>query len=103
MHDRIVVIRSEVIAISDVLRKVVLHCWVNVYPDNADEGIAIFSALLMPQAYGVANLMNRVASRAAIAQCDILLSSSPADHRRAAAPWLKVHKIWKLCGVRWST
>ena len=65
MHDRAVVVRPNVITISYVLVEVVFESGSNVRPVNSYKLIAIFTALLVPESDHVANLMNRVAHRAA--------------------------------------
>ena len=91
MHDRPVVVRSEVVAILDVLAKVELHRGVDIGPHDGYEAISIFAALLVPQAHGMTDLVDCVSRRAIGTERDVLLSTLSPDHRRAAAAGARRH------------
>ena len=58
VHDRIVVIGPDVVAVGDALGEVVLAAGDDVLPVDGHIIIAILTALLVPQAQGVADLVN---------------------------------------------
>ena len=81
VHDGAVVVGTEIVAVAHVLGEVVLQRRIDVRPNDTHEGVAILPALFVPQADGVADLMDCVAGAAALAQCDRLLSAAVADLR----------------------
>ena len=84
MHDRAVVIRAHVVPVGDVLVKVVLHPRLDLVPVDGHERVAVRARLLVPEADGVACLVDRVAGSAARAEVDELLAALAAHRRRAA-------------------
>ena len=99
MHDRAVVVPSDVIAVIHMLGEVVDRRRDDVRPLNRDEGVAILAALLMPQSDHVPDLVNAITCRAPITKGDRLASTLPADERRTAIARNEFHPV-SVCGVR---
>ena len=99
MHDGAEVVGAQVVAVLYVLVEVVLHRRVDVGPVDLHELVAVLAALLMPQAHGVADLVDGVAGGAARAQRDGLHAAAPPHMRGAAAAGHEAHIVRVLRGV----
>ena len=75
MHDGAVIVRANVVAVGDVLKEIVLETLNYVVPHNCDVGVAIAPALLVPEAYGVPDLVNRIPRRTVRTKIDVLDSA----------------------------
>ena len=61
MHDGIIVVRSYVVSIVDVLVEVVLSSGLDFIPVNGNECIPVSAAVFVPQTNRMANFMDRAA------------------------------------------
>ncbi len=83
VHDRPVVVASQVVAVGDVLAEVVFAPFQDVFPAHAHETVTVLPALLMPQPYGMTDFVDRVAQGASATQGDVLSASAHAHIRGA--------------------
>src|SRR5918993_459903 len=100
VHDRAVVVRPDVVTIGDVLVEVVLTTGLDVLPVDGDELVAILTALLVPQADGVADLVDAAPGVTAGAHRDVLPTGpAHADLRRASGAVKEAHEVREARGV----
>src|SRR5262245_34275768 len=79
VHDRVIIIGSEVVTVADILAEIVDGARDNVLEVDADEAIPVFAALLMPQSHRMADLMNYIAGGAIAPKVDKLLAPTHAN------------------------
>ena len=82
-----------------MLREIMLQCRIDVGPYDAHEGVAVFAALFVPKTDGMADLMDRVAGAAPLAQRHRLLPAAPPNLGGAACAGLEHHKIGHTRGT----
>ena len=75
MHDRAVIIRTDVVAISDALIELRPVGCSDVRVVNRHEAVAIFATLLMPQSDDMPNFVDDVPGGARRVQVDKLLTA----------------------------
>jgi hypothetical protein len=79
MHDRVVVVRADVVTIGDVLVEVVRALLLDVGPVYGHERVAVLTTLFVPEADAVTDFVNRRSGLAALGECDVLPVSPHAD------------------------
>ena len=103
VHDRAVVVGAQVVAVDDVLVELRRHAGLDVLPVDRHEKVAVLAALLVPETDRVADLVDRVARRAAGAQADVLAPASHPDERPAPTRIREVDVVRELGGIRRCT
>src|SRR5262249_33432069 len=93
VHDRVVVVWPDVVAIGDVLIEIVLHVGDDVFPRDAHVLVPVLAALLVPEPHRVTDLVNALAHAASRTDRDHLLAALHADWRPAAVAHLEGNVI----------
>ena len=100
MHDGIIIVCTDIIAIRDVLIEIMLAAGRDFIPVDGDKGIAVLTAVLMPQSDRMADLMDGAASGAPPGQGDKLLAPLAAYPGAAPVTGSERDIVRVLCGVR---
>src|SRR5205085_3047483 len=96
MHDRSVIVVSEIVSIRYVLIELGRHASLNVGPINFHKQITIFAALLVPKPDRVTDFVNCIAGGTTGSQADRLLTALHTDLGPAAACVAESDVIWEL-------
>lgn len=72
MHDGIIVVVTDVIAVCNVLSEVVHQIWADVLEVDPDEFVSVFATLLVPLSNSVTDFVNNLPSQATVRQTNVL-------------------------------
>ncbi len=93
MHDRAVVIGSRIVSVRYMLGKVTLAPGDYIRPVNSNKGIAVFAALLVPEAHGMTYLMDGITRSTTGAKLDELITAHASDVGPATGAGLKLYIV----------